>query len=165
MVGSPLTVTIRPATREDAGEILTVQRAAFLAEAQVYGDPLIPPLVEDLAGVVAAIAEESTVVLVAEQDRPRGPRVVGSVRVRVEDGTAYVGRIVVAPDLQRAGLGGRLLAAAEDAVAGSASVLELFTGGRSESNVRFYVRAGYVPAGTREDANGNPLVVLRKPLS
>lgn len=131
----------------------------------MYGDPLIPPLTEDLAGVLAAVHDAATVVLVAELSRARGPRLVGSARVRVEGRTGLVGRMVVAPDLQRLGLGGRLLAACEEAVTGRVDVLELFTGGRSESNLRFYERAGYTRAREDVDVNGNPLAVLRKPLT
>jgi hypothetical protein len=36
--------TIVPAGVADAGEILTVQRAAYLTEAQHYADPFLPPL-------------------------------------------------------------------------------------------------------------------------
>jgi hypothetical protein len=35
-------VTIQPVTDEEAGELLTLRRAAFVSEAQVYGDPNIP---------------------------------------------------------------------------------------------------------------------------
>ena len=48
---------------------------------------------------------------------------------------------------------------------GRVDVLELFTGGRSESNLRFYERAGYSRVREDVDVNGNPLAVLRKPLT
>ncbi|WP_448614769.1 hypothetical protein [Modestobacter sp. URMC 112] len=37
---------ITPAVPADAGELLTLQRAAFVTEAQVYDDPRLPALVE-----------------------------------------------------------------------------------------------------------------------
>lgn len=52
---------IRPALIGDAGEILTVQRAAFVAEAQSHGDPWLPPLTETLDAVAAAIDRKSVV--------------------------------------------------------------------------------------------------------
>ena len=149
---------IRRALDGDAGELLTVQRAAFVAEAQRYGDPFLPPLREDLDAVRAAVAEQ--VVLVAVL----GTRLVGSVRVRVEGGTGHVGRLAVAPDQQRRGVGSALLRAAEDAVAQRVSQLRLFTGGDSAENVARYERAGYVRGGESVDDRGVRLLHLAKPL-
>jgi hypothetical protein len=39
---------IRSVTVDDAGELLTLRRAAFVTEAQQYGDPHIPPLTQTL---------------------------------------------------------------------------------------------------------------------
>ena len=39
---------IRSVTLDDAGELLTLRRAAFVTEAQQYGDPHIPPLTQTL---------------------------------------------------------------------------------------------------------------------
>ena len=44
------TVSISRMQPSDAGEILTVQRAAFVSEALIYGDPDMPPLVQTLDG-------------------------------------------------------------------------------------------------------------------
>ena len=44
-----------PAAPADAGEVLTLQRAAFAVEAQRYRDPFLPPLVEPLESVLAAV--------------------------------------------------------------------------------------------------------------
>jgi len=146
---------IRAAVDGDAGELLTVQRAAFVTEAQRYGDPFLPPLREDLDGVRAAIAAQ--VVLVAVH----GQRIVGSVRVRVEGRVGHVGRLVVAPDQQRRGVGTALLAAVEEV---GVDELALFTGGDSHENVARYERAGYVRSGESLDDRGIPLVHLRKRL-
>ncbi|GLW97393.1 GNAT family N-acetyltransferase [Microtetraspora sp. NBRC 16547] len=61
----------------DAGEILTLQRAAYVTEAQMYGDPFIAPLVESLEQLRKVI--ETGVVLKAVE----GARIVGSVRGRL----------------------------------------------------------------------------------
>lgn len=150
--------TIGPADPEDAGEILTVQRAAYLAEAQRYADPFLPPLTETLDEVRAALAGP-TVVLVARL----GHRLVGSVRADVVDGTGHVGRLSVAPDQQGRGVGGALLAAAEAACAGRVSRFSLFTGADSAGNLRLYARHGYRVVGHRPDPNGVRLAVLEKP--
>ncbi|MFI7429512.1 GNAT family N-acetyltransferase [Micromonospora sp. NPDC049836] len=150
-------VTITPAGVADAGEILTVQRAAYLVEAQRYADPFLPPLTETLDEVRAALAGP-TIVLAA---RHRA-RLVGSVRARVDGDTAHVGRLAVAPDQQGRGVGGRLLAAVEDACTGRVGRFALFTGAQSEQNLSLYARRGYRVVSHRLDENGNRLAVLEK---
>jgi len=149
---------IRVAVAADAGELLTVQRAAFLSEAQRYGDPFLPPLREDLAGVAAAVADEGTVVLVAVD----GTRLVGSVRLRVQGATGHVGRLSVAPDRQREGLGSALLRAVEEAAPPQVREFALFTGGESAPTVARYERAGYERSGESVDDRGVRLVHLRR---
>ena len=122
---------------DDAGEVLTVQRAAYLSEAAIYQHFGLPPLTETLAGIRAAIAALTVLKAVA------GTRIVGAVRGRVEGDTCYVGRLAVAPDLQGQGIGTALLRAIEDRFP-AVPRFELFTGARSEANLRLYRRLGYV---------------------
>ncbi|GAA3162593.1 GNAT family N-acetyltransferase [Planomonospora alba] len=120
----------------DAGEILTVQRAAYVGEAQLYGDPFIPPLVESAEQVRRAV--ETGTVLVARE----GGRLVGAVRGRMARTTCLVGRLVVAPDRQGRGIGSALLGALHEEAA-EALAFDLFTGHLSEGNLRLYHRHGY----------------------
>ncbi|MEV4460583.1 GNAT family N-acetyltransferase [Microbispora sp. NPDC004025] len=129
-------VEITRALPEDAGEILTLQRAAYVTEAQLYGDPFIGPLVESLDQMRTVI--ETAVVLKATD----GGRVVGAVRGQVSGSTCLVGRLVVAPDRQGQGIGTALLAAMHEAVP-EAAAFDLFTGHLSEGNLRLYRRLGY----------------------
>lgn len=129
---------IGPARPPEAGEILTVQHAAYVTEAQLYDDPHIVPLhdtVEDVCGAVAAGQ-----VLVARE----GSRVVGAVRGVVDGAVCTVGRLVVAPDMRGRGIGSALLAAVEARDAGRVERFVLFTGHRSAGNLRLYRGAGYV---------------------
>ncbi|SCL31339.1 Ribosomal protein S18 acetylase RimI [Micromonospora nigra] len=158
--GGVTTALIAPAAPVDAGEILTVQRAAYVVEAQRYADPFLPPLTETLEEVRAALAD-GQVVLAARL----GSRLVGSVRARVEGGTAHVGRLSVAPDQQGRGLGGRLLRAVEAACADRVSRFALFTGADSGQNLRLYHRHGYQVVGHRPDPNGIRLALLEKRLT
>src|SRR4051794_35216905 len=91
----------------DAGEILTVQRAAYVTEAQLYGTPSFSALSEPLDGVRAR----------REGERVRvpglGPRVVGGVRGVGEGGDCEVTRLVGAPDMPRRGSGAELIDAVE----------------------------------------------------
>ncbi|MGW0482228.1 GNAT family N-acetyltransferase [Nonomuraea sp. NPDC003214] len=127
---------IQRAAGADAGEILTLQRAAYVSEAQLYGDPYIPPLVESVEQVRKAI--EAGVVLKAVESG----RVVGAVRGTLAGTTCLVGRLVVAPDRQGRGLGTALLTALHERVP-EAEAFDLFTGHLSESNLRLYRRLGY----------------------
>ena len=136
-------IVIGPAREADAGEVLTVQRAAFLAEGALNNSFTLPPLTETLDEVRAALTDPATVVLVARL----GHRIVGSVRATLTGRTGHIGRLAVAPDLQGQGLGGRLATAIEQALAGRADRFELFTGATSEANLRLYRKLGYVPTG------------------
>lgn len=137
----------------DAGEVLTLQRAAYATEAQIYGDPFLPALTQTLSELEHELCGPA----LGLRDLQR---LVGAVRWTIEDDTAHIGRLTVAPDFQGRGLGTRLLRAAE--TASGASTFELFTGHLSAGNIRLYERQGYALA-RREPFNpGVDLVYLRK---
>ncbi|SNS10051.1 Acetyltransferase (GNAT) domain-containing protein [Streptosporangium subroseum] len=150
-------MAIERAEPEDAGEILTVQRAAYVSEAQLYGDPFIPPLVESADQIRRAV--ETATVLVA---RDAG-RIVGAIRGRLSGTTCMVGRLVVAPDVQRRGLGGTLLAALHDEIV-SAQAFDLFTGHLSEGNLRLYRGHGYRETRRERMSDHLTLVHMRRQL-
>jgi tRNA (guanine37-N1)-methyltransferase len=151
-------LVIRAAVPADAGELLTVQRAAFVTEAQLNDAPHIPPLTETLEDVVHAI--RTTVTLVA---RDRG-RLVGGVRGE-RDGTAWlIGRLATAPDVQGSGVGSRLLAEIEAAAPDDARLLRLVTGARSVPSHGFYTRRGYRAVGHTRIGSSPDLLVLERPL-
>ena len=140
-------VELRTATPGDAGELLTLQLACWVSEARANHTLDIPPLHEDLPDVLAWLAEWTTFVVRS------GPRLVGAVRGRLAGDTWQIGRLMVAPDLRGRGLGRWLLEQAEAAAPPETRRLSLFTGSRSEDNLRMYRRAGYRPEpGQPEDA-------------
>lgn len=149
-------LVVVPARLADAGEVLTVQRAAYVTEAQAYDDPHILPLTESLEQVRGAIADGG--VLVARL----GGRLVGSVRGELVDGVCRIGRLVVAPDVQGRGVGTALLTAIEQRYAGRATAFTLFTGYRSEGNLRLYRRCGYRDTHTERISDDFSFVHLRK---
>ena len=151
-------VRIERAGEADAGEILTLQRAAYVTEAQLHGDPFLPPLVESLDQVRKMIA--GSLVLKATI----GTRLAGSVRARINDRTCLVGRLAVAPDLQGRGIGRALMQALEAEVIGQADACVLFTGHLSEANLRLYRRLGYGETHRERVADHLMLVHMRKPL-
>lgn len=151
----PITeVVIEEARGDDAGAILTVQRAAYVTEAQLYGDPFISPLTESLAQVRAAIDGAPTVLAAR-----RGTRVIGAARGTVNGRTGQVGRLVVAPDEQGRGVATALLDALERVLADAGCTeFALFTGHLSDGNLRLYRRRGY--AETRREHIGGALTFV-----
>jgi ribosomal protein S18 acetylase RimI-like enzyme len=142
-------IVIGDATQADAGELLTLQRAAYLSEGALYQLWDIPPLRETLAEVRTAIRDSTVLKAVA------GTRIVGSVRGQVTGHTCHVGRLAVAPDVQGNGIGTALVRAIEQRFPGVAR-FELFTGNKSEANLRLYRRLGYREEPDHPD--GHPLL-------
>jgi GNAT superfamily N-acetyltransferase len=151
-------VLIESATVEQAGEVLTVQRAAYLSEAQRYGDTLLPPLTQSLAEIVEDIAAGSRLVAL------RGSRVVGSIRGEERTGVLHVGRLAVAPDQQGFGIGTRLVRAVESLAGPGVATYALFTGADSADNVRLYEKLGYRQIRHEPLPKGPGLVHLEKPV-
>jgi ribosomal protein S18 acetylase RimI-like enzyme len=150
-------LAIGPARPEDAGEVMTVQRAAFLIEGELNNSFTLPPMTETLDEVRKAI-ESDTVVLVARL----GHRIVGSVRGIAVDGTGHVGRLSLAPDMHGRGIGRDLMAAIEAALADRVTKYQLFTGATSENNLRMYRRLGYYEIGWRPAPAAPGLAYLEK---
>ncbi|HYU86267.1 MAG TPA: GNAT family N-acetyltransferase, partial [Kribbellaceae bacterium] len=146
MVGSGLVA--RAAEPADAAELLTLQRACWVSEAQVNEALDIPPLTETADDVRRSLDEWTTVVVRSGA----GGRLVGSVRGRLLSEpdrpvpTWEIGRLMVAPDLQGRGLGRWLLEAVESLAPAAAVRYELNTGERSDGNRKRYRKAGYRPA-------------------
>jgi tRNA (guanine37-N1)-methyltransferase len=143
-----------PATKSDAGEILTLQRACWVQEAMANKTLAIPALHESLDDVLATLARWDTYVL-----RDAG-RLIGSVRGRLVDGEFEIGRLMVAPDRQGLGLGRLLLE--QILRTGPAGVpFVLSTGALSADNQRMYRAAGFEISGPQADDPG--VVRMRRP--
>jgi tRNA (guanine37-N1)-methyltransferase len=141
-------LVVRTATPGDAGELLTLQLACWVAEAFSNDTLDIPPLREDLDDVLAWLGTWTTFVVHA------GERLVGAVRGRLEGDTWDIGRLMVAPDLRGRGLGRWLLAYVETAAPPEATRLALFTGAQSVANLRMYRKAGYRTVREQPDQPG-----------
>ena len=137
---APLVVRLGP---PDAGEVLTLQLAAWVREAHENATLEIPPLHETVDDVARDLDDDRFTVW--------GVRAAGSGRLlamartslRDEGRTAFVGRLGVVPDRHGAGFGAATLAWAEAQVPGSVERFELVTGALSRTNHAFYVRQGY----------------------
>lgn len=122
-----------------AGELLTLRRAAFVSEAQVYGDPNIPPLTQTLHELREDLARDDVVTIGAWD----GYRLVGSVRVELEGTKATLGRLAVAPDQQGLGIGTQLMWAVLPYLPEETTEIWVFTGKDSLQNLAMYQRQGY----------------------
>ena len=132
----------------DAGEVLTLQRAAYVGEAMIY-DQFLPPLFETLDEVSQVLTSDVDVLGIRDAER-----LIGAVRIKPD---GEIARLAVAPDRQHEGLGTRLLAAAIEH-----GGTWLFTGDRSDANLRLYRRHGFEET-HREPVPGHELVYLRRP--
>ena len=133
-------VSISRATPADAKTILALQKRAYESEARSYDDWSLPPLAQTLESMREEFA--SGTVLKAVIGEGSDARIVGSVRARLTAEGCQVGRLVVEPGWQGRGIGTLLMRAIEQAFP-EAARFQLFTGSRSEGNIRLYERLGY----------------------
>ena len=136
-------LTVAEASVADAPAILALQRLAYESEARLYDAWSLPPLTQSLESLVAEF-EHSLVIKATLPDA-----LVGSVRARVVAGTCSIGRLVVHPAHQGQGIGSQLLREAEARSPG-VTKYELFTGSKSEGNIRLYQRHGYTITSVRQ---------------
>ncbi|MEU6735262.1 GNAT family N-acetyltransferase [Streptomyces physcomitrii] len=154
-----MSVTIAAAGERDAEQILKLQYLCYQSEAARYGDYSLEPLTQPLASVQEEL--RTGTVLVARL----GQEVVASVRGTLDaEGTGHIGKLIVHPRMQRHGLGGRLLAAMESRLgeAGAVKRYQLFTGHRSEGNLRLYRKHGYTPLSSERVDSRLTVVTLVK---
>jgi len=156
----PQDLSVRDIREEDAGEVLTLQRAAFVQEALIYDTVRMPAFTQTLDEVRSELAGNLGRVALL------GTRMVGAVRARQDGDLLLIGRLVIAPDVQGLGLGSTLLAAVEDRGRNAGCrEAELFTGSLSEANLRLYQSLGYRETQRVDGDDGIQQVFLRKPLS
>ena len=129
-------IRIEKAEVADAAEILELQKLAFKSEAEFYNDFTLPPLVQTLEGMRKDFTLQIVIKAVLEG------KIIGSARGYVEDGTGYINRVIVHPDLQNRGIGARVMRTIEERLAG-ARRFELFTGSLRTRSLHFYGKLGY----------------------
>jgi GNAT superfamily N-acetyltransferase len=141
----------------DAGEILALQKLAFLSEARLYNDYSLPPNTQTRDEMGRDIAN-MTVLKATE-----GGSIIGSVRGAVDSGICLVGRLVVHPAHQRKGIGMRLMAVMEERFARSCECFEIFTGHKSIGALSLYAKLGYSRYRAVPLHDGLTMIFLRKP--
>ncbi len=146
---------IEPATAADAAEILALQKLAYRSEAALYNDFSIEPLVQTLEQAQADFLVKRVLKAVVNGG------IVGSVRCEMRADTCLIGKLIVHPEFQNRGLGTTLMREIEK-LQPEAKRFELFTGWKSEKNLRLYHKLGYKQFRTMDVSDALKLVFLEK---
>jgi ribosomal protein S18 acetylase RimI-like enzyme len=141
---------------DEARRILDLQYLCFRSQAAIYDDWAMPPLTQTLGELIQEYDHKK--ILVARL----GDEVIGSVRARMDGKACHIDRLMVHPERQGDGLGERLMREIE-ADFPEADSFELFTGHRSESNLRLYCRLGYEAYREEVESDRVTLIHMRKP--
>ncbi len=149
----PDEVTVEEAEFNDLTDILLLQKKAYRQEAELYGGG-IAPMTQTLEMIEASFKDLLFLKAVA------GGHIVGSVRIRIAEGTCYIGRLIVEPDLQHQGIGRHMMGTVEALYPHLR--FELFTGHLSQRNIEMYEKAGYKPFKTVRVKDRESLVYLEK---
>jgi histidine ammonia-lyase len=150
-------IEILPTHAGDVGELLTLQRAAYVTEGQIHDNVHIPPLTQTLDELSTELQESISLKAVL------GSRIVGAARARRVGTTLHIGRLAVAPDMQGRGIGTRMIRTLEAEHADGIDTFTLFTGHLSAANIRLYERLGYRLTRDEILEPGIHLVHLEKP--
>lgn len=124
------------AQKEDLEEILELQYLAYQSEAKLFNDMNIPPLKQTIEEVFDEFQRGTILKCVDENGK-----IIGSVIAYQENGTAYISKLMVHPELQRSGIGTKLLLEIEKENINQR--YELYTSTKSFSNIRLYEKLGY----------------------
>jgi GNAT superfamily N-acetyltransferase len=129
-------IQIGKAALEDLPEILSLQKKAYLSEAEIYNDYSIPPLIQDLISLTKEL--EQGIFLKATL----GPEIIGSIRAYKLQDTCFISKLIVDDNHQNKGIGTALMKSIEEEFS-NASRYELFTGNKSKKNLYLYRKLGY----------------------
>ena len=124
------------AEKRDLQKILDLQYLAYQSEARLFDNQDIPPLKQTLADVENEF-QKGIILKALDEDKT----IIGSVRAFCDNGTVYIGKLMVHPSKQGQGIGTQLLLEMEKQYLNQR--YELFTSTRSEKNIALYQKLGY----------------------
>ena len=127
---------IYQANFDDLQEILELQYLSYQSEAALFGSKDIPPLKQTLDEVIDEYNNGVILKMVNNANT-----IIGSVRAKETNGTAYIGKLMVHPNYRHNGYGTRLIKEIEEYFPNKR--YELFTSTRSKDNIRLYQSLGY----------------------
>ena len=153
MVVNKLKIEI--ANIEDVPELLELHDKAFFAIAAEVDWLDAPGLKESLEQAREDFPKYMTLKMLSDDGK-----IVGSVRGRVEDGSLYIGRLMVLPECQGKGYGKILFREIQRRLPHNCAWL--FTCGEVRRIVSFYEREGFRTFHTERFENGHTWVSMEK---
>lgn len=144
------------ADRGDVAEILALQKIAYQSEAELYGDDSLPAMQQTLAEIEAEFDRAVFVKAVING------KIVGSIRGRVDGGTARFTRCIVHPYYQRRGIGRRLINEIERTSPPDVTRFEAVAGHKSKRRLHVYGELGYEAYKTEPFLPNINWVILQK---
>ena len=151
---NPDKINIVQAEIQDAPEILELQYQAFQSEATLYNNYNIEPLKQTLASIEADFEDHTFLKAIHNK------KIIGSIKLKAENNSCWVGRLIVSPVYQRQGLGRKLLMKAEKNFPGIDTYI-LFTGSKSTQNIHLYESMGYHKTEEYTDEKNPELILIR----
>ena len=124
------------AEKGDLQKILDLQYLAYQSEARLFDNQDILPLKQTLTDVENGY-QKGIILKALDEDKT----IIGSVRAFCDNGTVYIGKLMVHPKMQKKGIGTKLLLEIENEYPNQR--YELFTSTRSEKNIALYQKLGY----------------------
>lgn len=150
-------IEVKIASKEDAADILEIQKQAYHGQAEIYNNYDLPPLTQGLESLENEF-DDKTILKVLSCGR-----IIGVVRYAVNNGHVAIDRMAVKPEFQNQGVGTALLKEVESRVLNALS-FQLFTGSKSARNIYFYKKMGYRIIGNTITDQGIELLHLEKRL-
>ncbi len=126
---------IEKASITDSEDILEIQKLAYQIEAKHYNNYDIAPLKQTVDELKNQFQDH--IILKAVSNN----KIIGTVRAYEKNGTCYIGRLAVHPDMHNQGIGTALMKEIEDRY--NSERYELFTGSESDKDIYIYKKLGY----------------------
>jgi len=146
---------IEIATILDVPEILELQYKAFRPVAESLNWPDAPNLTETVEHARGEFPKYTTLKMLSDDEK-----IIGSVRGRVEDGSLYIGRLMVLPEFQKNGYGRILLREIQSMLPHDRAWLD--TSGDVPQTVSFYEREGFRTFHTEHFENNHTWISMEK---
>lgn len=144
------------AGKEDLQQILDLQKECYQTEAELHNEYNIPPLTQ----TYNSISEDFKNGMLFLKGTIKG-KLIGAVRGQIKDNTAHIGRLIVKKEFQNKGFGQALMKEIEKEL-NNCRRYELFTGHKSDRNLKLYEKLGYNECKRLEINHNLTLVYLEK---
>lgn len=132
-----MNINIITAQKEDLQEILDLQKACYLSEAELHNDFNIPPLTQTIESINGEFDNGWLFLKVVHNNT-----IIAAGRGIIDGDTAHIAKLTVKQEFQNQKIGQSLLKKIESKLSNSKRY-ELFTGHKSLRNIYLYEKLGY----------------------